>query len=555
MLKTFISVIKSFSPKEFTLFLVTSALVLLSGILLIIQTIQISTVTQPTEGGIFTEGHVGQVGYLNPVLARESSVDRDIISLLFASAYDLAESVKHDDAFRVWDIRIKEGALWHDETPITSDDIVFTLYLIQNADAASPLASSWQNISVERVSEREIRFKTTQSYALFENLLKELRPVPKKYFADLSPANIRLSAYNLKPIGSGPFRFESLEKRTDGFIAKITLRQNGWYEAIGKKSYLEEFVVMYFENEDMLIRAFNKGNLDGFGTFTPNITDYIELNAKESYVPTSRYYALFFNQNANASLTSRPVRQALSLFINKDAIIKDTFRGHARPQSGPLPMYWNFEAMMTYPPSGNAAEAQALLKSDGWFFDDQTKTWNKSSKDSLSQLAYTIKIPDSPLIRQVAQTIQTQWKEAGIRATIEIIDPHEFSEDVLKTRDYEMIIYGNVLLDTPDLTSFWHSNERFYPGLNFSLFQNADVDNLLSRLRGIDVNSETRKDILSAISDTITAQTPAAFLLSPEYIYFTRSSSLGAPMDYISTPDTRFARISEWYAKTKRVAR
>lgn len=555
MLRIFISIVKSFSPKEFTAFLIGSALALLTGVLLIIQLIHIYTITQPTDGGSFTEGTVGQIAYLNPILARENSVDRDAITLLFASTYDLAELIEHDETFRIWNVRIKEGSVWHDNTPITSDDIVFTVQTIQTADAASPLAINWQNIVIERVSEREIRFKMVHAYALFENLLRELRPVPKKYFADLSPANIRLSAYNLKPVGSGPFVFESLEKRPDGFITQITLKRNKEFGAIGPRPYLEEFKMLYFENEDALVRTFNKGLLDGFGTFTPYIQDHIELSAKETYVPTSRYYALFFNQNANETLSSRAVRQALSLFINKDVIIKDVFKGHGVAQSGPLPMYWNLKTELTPSSSGNRDDARKILEADGWFYDDQTKTWNKASENTLSQLTYTIKIPDSTLIRQIAQSIQAQWKEAGIGTNIEIIDAHEFSESILKTRNYEMIVYGNVLLHVPDLTSFWHSNERFYPGLNFSLFEDKGVDELLSRLRTTDPNSDTRSEILSVISDEIVDQAPALFLVSPQYIYLTRSSSTGAPMNFISTPDSRFRQIHEWHTKTKRIAR
>ncbi len=555
MLRIFLNVIKSFSPKEFSLFLAGSTLVLLSGVLLIIQVINTHTIAHPADGGTFTEGVVGQVSYLNPVLAREGSADKDAITLLFASVYDLAETIQHDDNFRTWNIRLKEGVTWHDTTPIKSDDIIFTLQLIQNADTASPLAANWQNVSVERVSEREMRFETVNSYALFENLLRELRPLPKKYFADLSPANIRLSAFNLKPVGSGPFEFEELEKRQDGFITSIFLKRNEAYAAIGSQPHLERFGTLYFENEDLLLRSFNKGLIDGFGTFSPQVLEQIELNAQETYVPTSRYYALFFNPNAHAALTSQNVRQALSLFINKDMLIQDVFQGRGVVQQGPLPIYGRAQPRVSAPPTGNADESRALLEGDGWFFDDQTRTWNKVSDASVSQLTFTIKIPDSTLVHELAEAIKTQWESVGIKTNVQTVDAGLFPDDVLETRNYEMIVYGNILQDTPDLTSFWHSNERFYPGLNFSLFESAAADTLLSELRSIDPTSEERNEALMLLADEIVSKTPAAFLVSPSYMYLTRSKSIGAPMEHISTPDSRFEKITEWYAKTKRVSR
>lgn len=555
MIALFVSAIKSFSPKEFSLFLIGSALALLSGVLVLIQTIHERTVVMPAYGGSFIEGNVGQAAYLNPILARENSPDKDTVVLLFASVYDLAETIEHDELFRTWDIRIKEGSCWHDETIVTSDDIVFTVQTIQDANTASPLASSWQNITVERVSEREVRFKTTHSFALFENLLKELRPVPKKYFADLSSAHIRLSAYNLRPIGSGPFRFESIDKRADGFITSITMARNEAYEAIGKKPFIEKFTLVYFENENALIRAFNKGTIDGFGTFTPNIGDFIELGNRAHLAKTSRYYATFLNQNAQLSLKSEYVRKALALFTDTDAIVKNVFKGYALPQSGPLPIQWYEKNGSTQQEHKNTQGGRQLLEKDGWFFDEQTTSWNKTTEGVLKKLQYIIKIPDSLLIQYIAEEIQRQWKEQGIYTTIQKTDPREFTEKILKTRDYEIIIYGNVLMETPDLTSFWHSQERFYPGLNFSLFQDAGIDELLSRLRSLDQESSMRNEALKTISEDIISQTPAVFLASPYYIYFTRSSTLGVAIDKISTLDTRFTNISGWHAKTKRVSR
>ncbi|OGM90607.1 hypothetical protein A2755_03585 [Candidatus Wolfebacteria bacterium RIFCSPHIGHO2_01_FULL_48_22] len=556
MLHTFLSAIKSFSPKEFTIFLVCSALVLLTGVLLIIQLINTYTVSVPAQGGTFTEGVVGQVAYLNPVLAREGSADRDAVALLFASVYDLAELIEHDEEFRSWSLRLKEEAVWHDNTPVTSDDIVFTVQIIQNTDAASPHFSNWQNVSVERVSEREVLFETVNTYALFENLLHDLRPIPKKYFADLSPANIRLSAFNLKPIGSGPFVFEELEKRADGFITSIFMKKNERYHAIGTLPHLDRFVMLYFENEDLLMRSFNKGLIDGFGSFTPRIAEYAEINTQQNNISTSRYYAVFLNQNAHSALASPAVRRALWLFVDREALIQDVFAGHAVVQQGPLPAYQDTALQNPVPAQGNTDEAHRLLEDNGWFFDDETRTWNTVTDDeTLAQLMFTIKIPDSPIVRQIAESVRNQWETVGIKTKIETTDANLFSEDVLKTRNYEMIIYGNILLPMPDLTSFWHSNERFYPGLNFSLYESGTIDELLLQLRSIDPQSQSRNETLAILAQEIVSQTPALFIASPQYIYLTQAHTIGAPIDTIATPDARFVRITEWYAKTKRVSR
>lgn len=556
MLRIFLTIIKSFSPKKFTFFVIAAAFVILSGVLLTIQILETHTVASPTDGGTFTEGAVGQIAYLNPVLARDGSVDTDAISLLFASAYNLSETIRHDDEFKIWNIRIKENARWHDGTPVTSDDIIFTVQLIKNTDTVSPLFDNWQHISTKRISERELEFEAVNSYAFFENMLRDLRPIPKKYFADLSAANMRLSAYNMEPVGSGPFVFEKIQKRADGFVTNLFLKRNNDYGAIGSIPHIEQFNLQYFENEDALMRAFNKGILDGFGTFNPFAFDRVELNAHELQIPTSRYYGIFFNQNSNTALASENMRESISLLINKDRLVQEVFSGKALPQTGPLPEYLRSDAMLKQSSTGDVEKAHALLAADGWFFDEETGTWdNTSSEEPGEPLSFTIKIPDSSLVRELARAVQKQLEESGIKIRLEIIDAQTFSDTVLKTRDYEMIIYGNILSETPDPTSFWHSNERFYPGLNFSLFENEDVDELLGRLRKTAPDSDSRNAILSNLNDIIISKTPVVFLVSPSYLYLTRTSAIGVHIPRIATPDQRFDFIQDWYVRTKRTAR
>ena len=75
-----------------------------------------------------------------------------------------------------------------------------------------------------------------------------------------------------------------------------------------------------------------------------------------------------------------------------------------------------------------------------------------------------------------------------IRPTVEIND------EAVKNRDYEMLIFGNIFRnnDVPDLSSFWHSSERFYPGLNLALYENKTADSLIESIREKFERTESR---------------------------------------------------------------
>ncbi len=544
---------RTLSSSERIVFAVVFVVFVLSGIFLSIHAISTITVIHPAYGGTYTEGIVGQPSFINPVLAKNGTPDKDLVMLLFANIPTLAESIKHDKDFRIWTIRIKEGAQWHDGTPITSDDIIFTIQTIQNPDTLSPLFSDWQHISVTRTSEREIRFELLSSYSLFETLLAELRPIPKKLFADLSPANFRLSLYNLEPIGSGPYYYTQLEKRKDGFIEGYRFGNFDAYERIASLPYIDTIKIKFYENDQKLLQAYNIGVISGFHTPLHDNLDNIRLNSRIIEIPTTKYFALFLNENANPLLASATIRQALSYATNKERIIKDVFDGTAITTNGPIPptmpsyskeisQYWEYDRSL----------AEEFLAEQGWEKNPETGLLEISDGNEAIRLAITIASPNIPQLEHIARLIVQDWQAIGIDATLNLIDPTIINEKAIKTRNYDALMFGNILSSQPDLFSFWHSSERFYPGLNLALYQDDTVDEIIQEIRTLAVDSEERAELLDILQAIIAQDIPAIFLVSPKHFYVTKQTIPGITIDRITLPNDRFNNITDWFIKTRR---
>lgn len=549
-------IIRSFSFTQRIIFFVALAMVIVSGGFLITHGIRAITILQPERGGSFTEGIVGQPSFINPVLAKNGTPDKDLTMLLFANIPTIAESIKHDNEYKTWNVRIKEGVLWHDNTPITSDDIIFTVQAIQNPDTLSPLFADWQNISVTRISEREVQFQLLNSYSLFEDLLKELRPIPKKLFADLSAANFRLSLYNLEPIGSGPYQYQQLEKRRDGFIEGYEFHTFQGYSRVGTSPYITTFRIQFYENEQKLLNAYNLGLIQGFHTALPSLYDEVAINSQRIDIPTTKYYAVFFNKNANSLLASQTIREALSLATDKERIIRDVFNQTALISNGPIPPTMKsytkeVDALWEY----NPTKAEELIKTQGWEKDEQTGIFFQPSGDQIVELSLTLSVPDIPQLDHIAQLIKQDWQRVGVAVDIRKVDPTILNEDVISTRNYEALLFGNILSLTPDLFSFWHSSERFYPGLNLSLYQNEDVDDIITSIRTLQPGSADRLAKLEELQLLIAQDAPAIFLASPRHFYIARYNIPGIIIDTIELPDDRFAHIEEWFVKTSRTFR
>jgi len=115
-----------------------------------------------------------------------------------------------------------------------------------------------------------------------------------------------------------------------------------------------------------------------------------------------------------------------------------------------------------------------------------------------------------------------------------------------------MILFGNILGHSQDLFSFWHSSERFYPGLNLALYENKTADKLIETIRQ-NFNDEKRQAELNSLQSLIIMDLPAIFLYSPNYLYVSDKKLFGVEGDLIAFISDRFKGVEKWYVKTVRV--
>ena len=106
----------------------------------------------------------------------------------------------------------------------------------------------------------------------------------------------------------------------------------------------------------------------------------------------------------------------------------------------------------------------------------------------------------------------------------------------------------------PDPSSFWHSTQKEYPGLNFSLYQQSEVDDLLKKSIE-EIDKTKRQELLQSFAKKLTEDIPAIFLYSPNYLYAVDKKVKGVEVKYILNPSQRFIDIENWYINEKRVSK
>ena len=511
----------------------------------------------PAVGGRLVEGIVGEPRFLNSVLGTTNEVDRDLTTLLFAGLTkhnpegrvvgDLAESFEVLERGRIYEFNLREGLFWPDGEPITSDDVIFTINVIQNPEYQSPLRSSWQGVRAEKLDERRIRLTLNLPYQPFlENTTVGI--LPQHFWQAIQPQNFALAELNIKPIGAGPYVLKKIVKGSQGSIRSLELKLNESYHG---SAFVENIVIKFFAGENELFEAWRKGDIDAMGLFSARTAARVEEsgNAVLNTVEIPRYFAVFFNRvRTGNALNELAVRRALAHATPRERIVNEILAGKARIQEGPLPPWYLAEDAEYSRYEFDLERARTILENAGWKDADGDGTREKAKKP----LEFTLTTTDWPDLTQTASILQETWGEIGVRVNLDVIPVAAILEQVIRPRDYDILLFGEVLGANPDPFSFWHSSQVDDVGLNLSGYESSRVDTLLVEARQ-NVNESERNKRYFEFQQIITRDLPAIFLYSPNYLYVLPKDIKGFTARIVGTPSHRFENINDWYIKTKRV--
>ncbi len=520
----------------------------------------------PDYGGSFSEGVVGEPHYINPLLSQNNDVDRDLVSLVYSGLMkyneegklvpDLAKSYEISSDGLNYTIYLKENAKWQDGAPVTADDVVFTIQTAQNPDYGSLQRINWQGVDVEAADSHTVILKLKNKYAQFLNNLT-LNIIPQHIWQNIKPVNFALSDFNLKPIGSGPYKFKKLKKDDTGKITSYELGSNkNFYSG---QSYIDSIELKFYSSEDEMIDEYNKNSIESMAFVSANNLKKVRfqkrLNIEELKLP--RYFGVFFNQNEAPILTDKNIRLALSYATDKKDIVNKILDGKGLETNSPmiggvLDIADDFKKY-DYDPE----KAKKILADAGWSNPDSkgvlTKTAKaKSKKEKPATEKLTLRLTTStwPELNNVAKILKEEWAKIGIELTIEALPTQELQQTI-KDRGYQTLLFGEILNIDPDPFSLWHSSQKRDPGLNLALYDNKSADSLLEKARQT-LNPLERIKQYQDFQKLVVEDVPAIFLYNPLYIYAQTNNIKGFDSKIISMPSDRFSNIEKWYINTKR---
>lgn len=167
-------------------------------------------------------------------------------------------------------------------------------------------------------------------------------------------------------------------------------------------------------------------------------------------------------------------------------------------------------------------------------------------------LALSITISEDEVLKKTAEEIKSQWESFGIQVEIKEYPLLTLKQDIIGQRNYEILLFGEILSLLPDPFPFWHSSQMMDPGLNLAEYKNGDVDKLLESARQ-ETDASVRQKKYEQMQEIILKDVPAVFLYNPDNVYISAKEVKGIIQGNISDISQIFSATNKWYIKTKRI--
>lgn len=352
----------------------------------------------------------------------------------------LAKSWKIDDATHTKiTFVLNENAKWHDGTPVTADDVVFTAELMANPDISvarrskvAPFAGTKKGVrdpgkefGVKAVDKQTVEFTLLEPTSLDHMLFIVFRDwyiLPKHLLKDIPIKQLYADKFWQHPVGSGPCKFDSMISGE-----RIQFTANKAYH-LGSPDF-DRFVVRILPESNILSGLIN-GEIDvvaGTGLGNIPLSDWDMAKKQEKLVTQSVPLLGYQYMSINTKRIPQKVRQAVDMAINRDALVKNLMKGEGIPAAGPLRPDHKYFNKALLPIPYNVEKAKAMIAEAGF---DTTKE-------------YELRVSKGNSLREKsAPMIQQDLAKIGIKVKITTTD-HPTLLTAARKGDYDFVLIGS----------------------------------------------------------------------------------------------------------------
>jgi peptide/nickel transport system substrate-binding protein len=495
-------------------------------------------------GGTVVVGGFGDLQGMNPLVTSDNNSNQIQREMLFMSL------VKYDEDMNVlpylaerWDtvrvhpdtleltFRIRQDVRWHDGTPTTGEDVLFTFQRLTDERTAFPNFQRFNHYSrdAELVDPYTVRMRL-RAHADFLDIFVMTVVAPKHILGDVPPEQLLQHPFTNNPVGNGPFRFAS---RAPG--QEWVFEANPDFPAaLGGRPYADRIIYRYIPEMTTLMTELLTGRLDLYLGANPNQADAIR-NASGvdlAVSPTRQYNYLAYN-TALPIFSDPRTRRAITMAIDREQILNALVYGYGEVGVTVLPVThfaFSRDAFIPYDPDG----ARQLLAEAGWRPGPDGVLRNAQGQ----QLRFTIITnAGNDVRRDIAEVIQAQLRPLGIVVQPRLVEWNSMIQQLQgslnargqRERQFEAVIGGWVNWEQKDDSGLLHSRNLDGP-YQYVNYSNPRVDALIDTLNLIVDRNEARP-LWEEYQHLLAQESPYTVLYYPERLNGIRTRLRGTTMD------------------------
>ncbi|MFW5838039.1 MAG: ABC transporter substrate-binding protein, partial [Desulfovibrionaceae bacterium] len=408
----------------------------------------------------------------------------------------LAESWSVSPDKTTWTFKIRNGVRFHDGTPLTAGAVKASLERLQDVGSllkAIPLKS------IDAADDRTLVLTTTEPFAPLAAYLAMGETAP------LAASSFDASGEVVKPVGAGPFVFESWKAKDE----VVTTRNDDYW---GPKAKVSKVVYRCVPDAVTRLAMFRAGDLDIAQILPPEAIDSLKASGKFEIMSTPIGRCRMTSLNLAREPFSDPrVRKAVNLAVNRGDLVKYVLEGvgEAATTLYPPMVYWANDKLAGFP--YDPAEARKLLDEAGWVDADGDGIREKGGKALKIKL---VTYPERAALPPTAEVMQAQLREAGFDVEL-VVTQVDAANDMRNRGDFDMFLVGRGLLFVPDpdynLMKDYYSANTVKSGWGAYHYKNAEVDRLLLQGR-VEFEPAKRKAIYDQVQALLMQDSPMVYL-------------------------------------------
>lgn len=449
---------------------------------------------------------------------------------------------------------LRDNILFHDGTPMTAADVEYTFndfYL--NKDYTGSASNYMKSVleSVKATDAKTVVFKLKNVYAPFLTEHPQYPIFSKNYYGKVAVKDQEKHEIAMKPMGAGPY---TLKEYKQGQYVLLEAFEK-YHKAGGEKDgpFIKNVRMKIIPDDNTRIAALEAGETQACLNCPPQHVDRLKQTQTDKLIaydwPRNGFGHIRFN-NEKWPTSEKVVRQALTLAINRPAIIQGVLNGKAIVPPGPIPNPVSPWYNQNLKPAGYDPKAAEKLLDEAGYVKGADGVRSKDGKRLTLSFNGT---KGSPIIDGISLQAQKDWKAIGVETKIELVDFNTLLANHVRPGNFHAAFFATGPgLDPDGLYTLLHSSEAKpdaagqVKGSNTARFRNTRIDQLLEKGRTT-IDRTERKKIYDEVQAIFSEEAPWILMYSNMYTDFVAKKVQGVT----NVPGYGVSYMQQWFIETK----